>query len=258
MPTRLVLTALEDLPLIQPGDDLAGFILAAVKAADLRLENGDVIAVAQKVISKAEGRLVNLSDVAPSPEALEMGEQSGKDPRLVQLILSESKRVLRVRPGLIIVRHRLGFVCANAGIDHSNVRGGWGRPEDWVLLLPEDPDASAQRLRERLEASSGAAVGVLIIDSHGRAWRVGTVGVAIGLAGLPGVLNLRGRPDLYGYRLQTTELGLADELAAAASALMGQTDEATPAVNIRGLRYPLREGSLGELLRPESQDLFRD
>jgi coenzyme F420-0:L-glutamate ligase/coenzyme F420-1:gamma-L-glutamate ligase len=258
LPTRLVLTALEDLPLIQPGDDLAGFILAAFKAANLRLENGDVIAVAQKVVSKAEGRLVNLSDVTSSPEAVEVGERSGKDPRLVQLILSESKRVLRVRPGLIIVRHRLGFVCANAGIDHSNVRGVWGVPEDWVLLLPEDPDASARRLRERLESSSGAAVGVLIIDSHGRAWRVGTVGVAIGLAGVPGVLNLRGRPDLYGYRLQTTELGLADELAAAASALMGQADEATPVVHIRGLRYPLREGSLGELLRPDSQDLFRD
>jgi coenzyme F420-0:L-glutamate ligase/coenzyme F420-1:gamma-L-glutamate ligase len=165
---------------------------------------------------------------------------------------------LRVRTGLIIGRHRLGCVCANAGVDHSNVRGAWGRPEDWVLLLPEDPDASAQRLRERFEAASTRTVGVLIIDSHGRAWRVGTVGVAIGLAGLPGVLNLRGRPDLYGYRLQTTDLGIADELAAAASALMGQAAEATPAVHIRGLRYPLREGSVGELLRPESQDLFRD
>jgi len=255
---RLVLTALEALPLVQPGDDLAGLILAALKAADLRLENGDVVAVAQKVVSKAEGRLVNLSDVTPSPEAEEMGERSGKDPRLVQLILSESKRVLRVRPGLIIVRHRLGFVCANAGIDHSNVRGAAGQPEDWVLLLPEDPDASARRLRARFEAAGECAVGVLVIDSHGRAWRVGTVGVAIGLAGLPGVLNLRGRPDLYGYRLQTTDLGLADELAAAASAQMGQADEATPVVHIRGLRYPLREGSVGELLRPESQDLFRE
>jgi coenzyme F420-0:L-glutamate ligase/coenzyme F420-1:gamma-L-glutamate ligase len=258
LPTRLVLTALEGLPLIQPGDDLAGLVFAALEAANLRLKSGDVIAVAQKVVSKAEGRLVNLSDVTPSPEAIEVGGRSAKDPRLVQLILSESQRVLRVRPGLIIVRHRLGFVCANAGIDHSNVRGEGGRPEDWVLLLPEDPDASAQRLRERFERASGQAVGVLVIDSHGRAWRVGAVGVAIGLAGLPGVLNLRGRPDLYGYRLQTTDLGLADELAAAASALMGQADEATPVVHIRGLRYPLREGSSGELLRPESQDLFRD
>jgi coenzyme F420-0:L-glutamate ligase/coenzyme F420-1:gamma-L-glutamate ligase len=258
LPTRLVLTALEGLPLIQPGDDLAGLILAALEAAHLGLKTGDVIAVAQKAVSKAEGRLVNLSDVTPSPAAVEMGKRSSKDPRLVQLILSESRRVLRVRPGLIIVRHRLGFVCANAGIDHSNVRGTWGRPEEWVLLLPEEPDASAQRLRERFERASGHTVGVLIIDSHGRAWRVGAVGVAIGLAGLPGALNLRGRPDLYGYRLQTTDLGLADELAAAASSLMGQADEATPVVHIRGLRYPLREGSVGELLRPESQDLFRD
>jgi len=255
---RLTLTALDALPLIRPGDDLAGLILAALNASGLGLEDGDAIAVAQKVVSKAEGRLVNLSEVTPSPEAVELGRRSGKDPRLAQLILAESRRVMRVRSGLILVRHRLGFVCANAGIDHSNVRGAWGRPEDWVLLLPEDPDASAQRLRERFEAASGRSIGVLVIDSHGRAWRVGTVGVAIGLAGLPGVLNLRGRPDLYGYRLQTTDLGIADELAAAASAVMGQADEATPVVHIRGLRYPLRNGSLGELLRPESQDLFRD
>jgi coenzyme F420-0:L-glutamate ligase / coenzyme F420-1:gamma-L-glutamate ligase len=254
----MVLTALGTLPLIQPGDDLAGLILAAHQAAGVGWEDGDVLAVTQKVVSKAEGRLVNLADVTPSPEAVELGRQSTKDPRLVQLILSESRRVLRVRPGLIIVRHRLGFVCANAGVDHSNARGAGGQPEDWVLLLPEDPDASAQRLRLRVEAASGRQVGVLIVDSHGRAWRVGTVGVAIGLAGLPGVLDLRGRPDLFGYRLQTTDVGIADELAAAASALMGQADEATPVIHIRGLRYPLREGSLSELLRPESQDLFRD
>ena len=258
MPARLVLTALEGLPLILPGDDLAELILAAFEAAGLDLESGDVIAVAQKVVSKAEGRLVNLSTLTPSAEARELGERSQKDPRLVQAILSESRRVLRVRPGLIIVRHRLGFVCANAGIDHSNVRGAWGEPEDWVLLLPEDPDASAQRMRDRFEAARGHSVGILVIDSHGRAWRVGTVGVAIGLAGLPGVLDLRGQPDLYGYRLQTTDVGLADELAAAASALMGQAAEATPVIHIRGLRYPLRESSVNELLRPESQDLFKD
>ncbi len=258
MPARIVLTALEALPLVQPGDDLAGLILAALGTTDITLETGDVIAVAQKVVSKAEGRLLNLSTLTPSDAARDLGEQAQKDPRLVQAILSESQRVLRARPGLIIVRHRLGFVCANAGVDHSNVRGDWGDPNDWVLLLPEDPDASAQRMRARFEAASGKAVGVLVIDSHGRAWRVGTVGVAIGLAGLPGVLDLRGRPDLYDYRLQTTDVGIADELAAAASTLMGQAAEATPVVHIRGLRYPLREGSVRELLRPESQDLFRD
>jgi coenzyme F420-0:L-glutamate ligase/coenzyme F420-1:gamma-L-glutamate ligase len=258
LPARLVLTAIEGLPLVQPGDDLAGLILAALGTAGVALESGDVIAVAQKVVSKAEGRLLNLSTLTPSEEARELGERAQKDPRLVQAILSESRRVLRVRPGLIIVRHHLGFVCANAGVDHSNVRGDWGHPEDWVLLLPEDPDGSAQRMRARFEGATGMAVGVLVIDSHGRAWRVGTVGVAIGLAGLPGVLDLRGWPDLYGYRLQTTDVGTADELAAAASALMGQAAEATPVVHIRGLRYPLREGSVKELLRPESQDLFRD
>jgi coenzyme F420-0:L-glutamate ligase / coenzyme F420-1:gamma-L-glutamate ligase len=173
LPIRLVLTALEGLPLIQPGDDLAGLILAALEPANLRLKTGDVITVAQKVVSKAEGRLVNLSDVTPSPEAIEAGRRSAKDPRLVQLILSESQRVLRVRPGLIIVRHRLGFVCANGGIDHSNVRGAWGRPEDWVLLLPEDPDASAQRLRDRFEQVSGHAVGVLVRRDGRRGDRVG-------------------------------------------------------------------------------------
>jgi coenzyme F420-0:L-glutamate ligase/coenzyme F420-1:gamma-L-glutamate ligase len=258
LPSRLVLTALEGLPLIRPGDDLGAAILTGLDASGLRLEAGDVLAVAQKVVSKAEGRLLNLSTVEPSAQARELAVQSRKDPRLVQAILSESRSVLRVRPGLLIVRHRLGFVCANAGVDHSNVRGEWGNHDDWVLLLPEDPDASAGRLRAALERAGGAAVGVLVIDSHGRAWRVGTVGVAIGVAGLPGVLDLRGRPDLYGYRLQTTDVGIADELAAAASALMGQAGEGTPVIHLRGVPYPLRDGSVSELIRPESQDLFRD
>jgi coenzyme F420-0:L-glutamate ligase/coenzyme F420-1:gamma-L-glutamate ligase len=173
------------------------------------------------------------------------------------MILCESNQVLRVRPGVIIVEHRLGFVCANAGIDHSNVRGEGGEPEDWVLLLPEKPDASAQALRQRLEEASGKRLGVSIIDSHGRAWRLGTVGAAIGLAGLPGVADLRGQPDLFGYRLQTTEVGVADELAAAASLVMGQAAEATPVVHARGFPYPLRQASLSEILRPREQDLFR-
>ncbi len=258
MPARLVLTALDGLPLVRPGDDLAGAILAGVEASGLRLEAGDVIAVAQKVVSKAEGRLLNLTTVAPSPRARELAAESHKDPRLVEAILAESRHVLRIRPGLIIVRHRLGFVCANAGIDHSNVRGDWGAAEDWVLLLPEDPDASARRLRQRFEQVVGQPVGVLVIDSHGRAWRVGTVGVAIGVSGVPAVLDLRGRSDLFGYRLQTTDVGLADELAGAASALMGQAGEGTPVIHMRGIPYPLRDGSVNDLIRPESQDLFKD
>jgi coenzyme F420-0:L-glutamate ligase/coenzyme F420-1:gamma-L-glutamate ligase len=228
-------------------------ILSALAAAGITPRDGDVLVVAQKVVSKAQGRFVNLGDVTPSPAALELSARSGKDPRLAELILRESREVLRVRAGSVVVEHRLGFVCANAGIDHSNVRGAG----DWVLLLPEDPDTSARRLRARLEAATGATLGVIIIDSHGRAWRLGTVGVAIGISGVPGLLDLRGRPDLYDFQLQITQVGAADELAAAASLVMGQADEGTPVVHARGFPYPLREGSLGELLRPRDQDMFR-
>lgn len=250
--TQLCLTALPGLPLIGPGDDLSGLILEALDRADLRLFDGDLLVVAQKVVSKAEGRQVDLAQIQPSPQAMQLARETEKDPRLVQVILSESKEVLRARPGLIVVEHRLGFVCANAGVDHSNVEG-----EGWVLMLPEDPDGSARRLRAELERVSGARLGVLIIDSHGRAWRTGTVGVAIGVAGFPALLDLRGQPDLFGELLLSTQVGLADELAAAASALMGQADEGRPVVHVRGLPYPLREGSLAELLRARQEDLFR-
>jgi coenzyme F420-0:L-glutamate ligase/coenzyme F420-1:gamma-L-glutamate ligase len=200
---------------------------------------------------------VNLTQVTPSPKAVELAACTEKDPRLVEMILRESNQVLRWRPGSLIVEHHLGFVCASAGVDHSNVLGEDGEPGEWVLLLPEDPDASAQALRQRLEACSRVSLGVLIIDSHGRAWRLGTVGTTIGLAGMPGLADLRGRPDLFGYRLQITQVGVADELAAAASLVMGQADEATPVVHVRGFPYPLREAKLNELLRPRDQDLFR-
>ncbi|MEK6588318.1 MAG: coenzyme F420-0:L-glutamate ligase [Chloroflexota bacterium] len=248
----MTLTALPGIPLVKPGDDLAGLILVAAERAGLAFHSGDLIVVAQKVVSKAEGRHVDLTQVTPSAEALKLAEESEKDPRLVEVILSEAKQVLRVRLGLIIVEHRLGFVCANAGVDHSNVEG-----EDVVLMLPVDPEASAQRIRLALEEASGARLGVLIIDSHGRAWRMGTEGVAIGLSGLPGLLDLRGRPDLFGDPLQVTQVGLADEVAAAASILMGQADEGRPVIHLRGLPYPLREGSISEILRPQEEDLFR-
>lgn len=257
MPPALHLTALPAIPMIEPGSDLAEIILEALARAEIELADGDILVVAQKIISKSEGRLVNLETVEPSTRAGELAEMAGKDPRLVELILRESRQVLRLRPGVIIVEHRLGFICASAGIDHSNVRGPDGRPEDWVLLLPKDPDGSARRLRQRLEAASGARLGVLIIDSHGRAWRMGTVGVAIGIAGLPGLVDLRGRPDLYDFSLQITQIGAADELAAAASLVMGQAAEGTPVVHVRGFPYALREASLGELLRPENEDMFR-
>jgi coenzyme F420-0:L-glutamate ligase / coenzyme F420-1:gamma-L-glutamate ligase len=256
LPT-LTLTPLPDIPLIRPGDDPAGMILHALERAELQLEDGDILVLAQKIVSKAEGRLVDLRTVEPSPAALELAAETGKDPRLAELILRESGAVLRTRPGSVIVEHRLGFVCANAGIDHSNVAGDGTPSEDWVLLLPEDPDRSAAGIRAALQVASGRQLGVLIIDSHGRAWRVGTVGMAIGLSGLPGAVDLRGQPDLFGYRLQITILGAADELAAAASLVMGQAAEGTPVVHVRGFPYPLRDGSLQELLRPKDQDMFR-
>jgi len=273
------LTPLPRIPLIQPGDELAEVILQALSRADLQLESGDILVLAQKIVSKAEGRLVNLSDVIPSPQAKELAVKAVKDPRIVELILRESREVLRVRPGTIIVEHRLGFVCASAGIDHSNVTSplplgegpgvketqvrepGAREPkasnEDWMLLLPENPDASAARIRQQLEAASGARLGVLIIDSHGRAWRLGVVGAAIGFSGLPGLMDMRGQPDLFGYQLRITLIAVADELAAAASLMMGQAAEGTPVVHVRGFPYPLAEGSLQELLRPRSQDMFR-
>jgi len=253
----LSLTPLPDIPLIQPGDNLGDILFQAAHRADLTWQDGDILVVAQKIVSKAEGRLVNLENVTPSAQAMQLAEASHKDPRLAELILQESRAVLRTRPGTAIVEHRLGFICANAGIDHSNVRGEGGQAEDWVLLLPCDPDASAVRLRSYLEANTGARLGVLIIDSHGRAWRLGTVGVSIGMSGLPGLVDLRGEPDLFGFHLQITQVGAADELAAAASLMMGQAAEGTPAVHVRGFPYPLREGTLGELLRPPESDLFR-
>jgi len=249
----LVLTPLEGLPLVQPGDDLPALVLAALQRQQLVLTNGDVIVLAQKIISKAEGRHRQLDEVKVTPRANELAGEAQKDPRLVQLILEESRAILRARPGLLVVEHRLGFVSANAGIDHSNV----SESEDTVLLLPVDADASAERVRAALEAASGARLGVLIIDSHGRAWREGTVGVAIGVAGLPGVVDLRGRPDLFGRQLRATVLGAADELAAAASLVMGQAGEGCPAVHARGFPYPLRGGQLAELLRPKERDEFR-
>ncbi len=253
----LILTPLSGIPLIRSGDNLARILLEALDHESIRLQDGDILVLAQKIVSKSEGRMVDLVTVKPGPRAQQIAEEIDKDERLVELILKESNQVLRTRPGTIIVEHRQGFVCANAGIDHSNVAGDGDQTGEWVLLLPEDPDASAQAIRQSLEAESGCCVGVLIIDSHGRAWRQGTVGVAIGLSGMPGLEDLRGRRDLFGYTLRITQVGVADELAAAASLMMGQAAEGTPAVHVRGFPYPLREGNFKELLRPKEQDLFR-
>jgi coenzyme F420-0:L-glutamate ligase/coenzyme F420-1:gamma-L-glutamate ligase len=232
-------------------------LLTALQENQIALEDQDILVLAQKIVSKAEGRMVNLAGVVPTSRAVELAANTEKDARLVELILQQSREVLRSRPGTIIVEHRLGFVCANAGIDHSNVAGTGDTSDGWVLLLPENPDGSAEQIRQEIHSRTGKQVGVLIIDSHGRAWRNGTVGVAIGIAGLPGLQDLRGQPDLFGFTLRITQVGVADELAAAASLVMGQAAEGTPVVHVRGFPYPLREGSLQELIRPKEQDLFR-
>lgn len=248
------LLPIEGMPLVQAGDDLAALFTGAMAATGLRFESGDVLVVAQKIVSKAEDRIVRLDDVAPSEGAIDLGKRTNKDVRLVELILRESDEVVRSRPGLIIVRDRRGFVCANAGIDRSNIEQ---RGSETVALLPIDPDASARLLRTRLQGETGTEIGVIINDSHGRAWREGTVGVAIGAAGVPVVADRRGDADLTGYTLQHTVIGLADEMAAAASLLMGPAAEGVPAVIIRGIRLPAGEGSARDLQRPREMDLFQ-
>jgi len=264
----LALTPLTGIPLIRHGDNLADIVVNALSENQISLEDNDIFVFAQKIISKAEGRTINLTTVTPSQRAIELAGQTEKDARVVELILRESNEVLRTRVGAIIVEHKLGFVCANAGIDHSNVGSSndfsrsispMENPTtgEYVLLLPENPDRSAEKMRDEVKSKTGKNIGILIIDSHGRAWRNGTVGVAIGIAGLPGLEDLRGRPDLFGYKLQITQVGVADELAAAASLMMGQAAEGTPVVHVRGFPYPLRESTLNELIRLKDQDLFR-
>lgn len=251
----LTLIALPDFPLVEPGADLVELIAEVCEISGPTLADGDVVVVAQKVVSKAEGRYVDLSTVTPGDKAMALAAEVQKDPRLVEVILGESDRIVRHREGVLIVEHKLGFVVANAGIDQSNVDPQRGLQP--VLLLPRDPDASAQGLREGLRRRLGKMVGVVINDSFGRPWRLGTVGVALGAAGLPALLNLRGKPDLYGRLLQVSEVGFADEIAGAASLVMGQADEALPVVVVRGLRWSTQASPAAALLRDREQDLFR-
>lgn len=253
----LTLTPIQGIPLINAGDNLSNIIWDSLSANQIYLINNDILVITQKIISKAEGRLINLCDVQVSQKAREIAKISAKDPRLIELILQESNEILRVTPNHLIVEHRLGFVCANAGIDHSNIHAESGNPEDVYLLLPKNPDLSAQRIKKDIEEKSKTRIGILIIDSHGRAWRNGIIGTAIGIAGLPALIDLRGKEDLFGYKLQITQVAAADELASAASILMGQADEKLPVIHIRGFPYPLRDASITELIRPKDQDLFR-
>ena len=252
---ELTLVALPGIPEVEHGASLVELLRSAVERAGKTLESGDVLVVAQKIVSKAEGRSVRLAEVTPSARAFELAHIVEKDPRLVELMLHESRAVLRAKPGVLIVEHRLGFVMASAGIDQSNVVGGNG--EETALLLPEDPDASARRIQEGVRNACGAVVGIVINDSFGRAWRNGVTGVAVGVAGIPALVDLRGRPDREGRPLRVTQVAAADELAAAASLLMGQSDEGCPVVLARGFPYARRASSIGELIRPRAEDMFR-
>jgi coenzyme F420-0:L-glutamate ligase/coenzyme F420-1:gamma-L-glutamate ligase len=252
--TALTLTALPGIPSIAAGDDLARILGDALAAAGLEARAGDVLVVTHKIVSKAEGRAVALAGITPSPRARALAGATGKDAALVEVILSESRAVLRHRPGLIIAEHRLGMVLANAGVDQSNV------PQDdgpRVLLLPEDPDASAVALSSALQTRFGVPIAVIVSDSVGRAWRIGVVGLAIGAAGLPALLDLRGRPDREGRPLEVTQVGLADQIASAAELLMGEADEGRPAVLVRGLAFDAPALPAAALLRPREADLFR-
>jgi coenzyme F420-0:L-glutamate ligase/coenzyme F420-1:gamma-L-glutamate ligase len=249
------LAALTGIKLVEPGDDLGAIAVAAFATNGLAPEDGDVLVVAQKIVSKAEGRYVDITAVRPSAAAKALAAEVDKDPRFVEVVLSESRRVVRRRPGLLIVEHRLGFVMANAGVDHSNVPAA--DAAERVLLLPLDPDGSARALREDLIAAFGAPLAVIISDSFGRAWRKGTVGVALGAAGLPALVDLRGHPDLFGRQLHVTETGFADEIATAAGLLMGQANEGVPMVLVRGLSWSAPDVPAAALVRPAEHDLFR-
>ena len=253
-PAELRFAAVPGLPLIEAGDDLAGLLVEALDRAGLGPAQGDVLCIAQKVVSKAEGRAVPLAAVRPGAEAIRLAEETGKDPRLAQLVLDESSEVLRKRPGILIVRHRLGFVCANAGIDQSNIGHEDG---ERALLLPEDPDRSAAGLRARLQALTGKCLGLIVTDSHNRPWRLGTLGMAIGAAGLKVLDDRRGERDLYGRALRVTMSNRADALAAGAALLMGETTERMPAVLIRGLAPESSADHARLIDRPLAQDLFR-
>lgn len=250
--TPIGIHPLPGIPEIAAGADLAAELLAAVARAGLVLDAADVLVVAQKVVSKAEGRFLELAHVVPGVRALELSAVTGKDARVVQAILDESSEVLRARPNVLVVRHRLGYVMAQAGIDRSNVPGA-----DRVLLLPEDPDASAASLRAALGAASGVRPGVVISDSFGRPWRIGTTNVALGAAGVPSLWDRRGEVDRNGRTLEATQIAWADAVAAAAGLAIGEATEGIPAALVRGLRCPAPERPARALIRPLDEDMFR-
>ena len=254
-PERLTLSVVPGIPLITAGADLGAIIIAAMDKASLAPLPGDIVVVTQKVVSKAQGRFVDLATVVPSARARELAVLVDKDPRLVEVILSESVRIVRSHPRVLIVEHREGYITANAGVDRSNVAAAPAR--EVVLLLPRQPDSVAEGLRRQMEAHFHKPLGVIVSDSFGRPWRRGTVGVALGAAGIAAVNDLRGQPDLFGRPLEVSETALADEVASAASLLMGQADESHPVVLVSGLAAAERKIPASALIRPASEDLFR-
>jgi coenzyme F420-0:L-glutamate ligase/coenzyme F420-1:gamma-L-glutamate ligase len=248
----LNLTAIEGIPMIKRGDDLAGLIMRALDGMDLKLQNGDIVTICQKIVSKSEGRLVNLSEIEPSALAKNFAARWDKDPRAVELVLRQTSRIVRMDNAVLIVETGPGWVCANAGIDESNSLG-----DDLAILLPEDADASAAQIRGELKRLSGADAAVLITDTFGRPWRDGLTEICIGIAGMDAMLDLRGTSDLGGRELHHTVIAIADEIAAAAGLLMPKAG-ATPAVLVRGYEYkPVEGASAKALIRPAASDLFR-
>lgn len=255
MTRSITCTALPNIPLVQPGDDVCAIIKAGLADAGIVLQNGDVIVIAQKIVSKSENRYVDLAQIVPSETAVRLAEVTSKDARHVEVVLAESSEVLRVKKNTIIVAHRLGFVMANAGIDESNITHADG--EGRVLLLPVDPNKSCNDIKKALDRDFAVSVGVIINDSFGRAWRNGVVGVALGAAGITSLQNLIGSPDLFGRTMKVTEVAIGDELAAAASLVMGQGAEGSPIVHVRGFENPAAENDASALIRPKTMDMFR-
>lgn len=251
----LSLDAIPNIPLVKAGDDLAGIITNAIDKSALDLRDGDILVFAQKIVSKAENRIVALGSVTPSSKAISLASQADKDPRLVELILQESNEIIRCKQGVIIVEHKSGVVMANAGIDHSNVAAD--KDKELVTLLPEDSNKSAQRLRNQLQQLTGKTLGVIINDSVGRAWRTGTTGIALGSSGVLAIRDLRGEKDLFGVVLRVSETADADALASAACLLMGEADDASPLVIVRGHTVSSDSGGTEKLLRPKAEDMFR-
>jgi coenzyme F420-0:L-glutamate ligase/coenzyme F420-1:gamma-L-glutamate ligase len=253
----LQLFPVPNLPWLQPGDDIAALILEKLHSIGESVQPGDILVIAQKIVSKVEGRLVRIKEITPGEQAKQIAETVGKDPRVIQIILDDSRQIIRQRRGLFVVEQRSGWICANAGVDRSNVQPD-ANGDEYLALLPEDADASAERIRQRVAALAGVAPAVIISDSHGRAWRTGTVGVALGCAGMPPLWDQRGLQDLFGYELQSSEECIADELAAAASLLMGQSNEGQPVVLVRGYQLPAAPAAPARTIqRPAAIDAFR-